>query len=118
MKYAAGFVRPRKYDLPIAYYDPRWRRDSAPLLDHLECVIDHVVAHSRGGDDEAANFAVACNKCNVRKSAAEKERYLRENPPKRVKGKYGEPKHWDGLASCSRKHESPHCQRASMAPRA
>jgi hypothetical protein len=38
-------------------------------------------------------------KCNIRKSAAEKERYLKENPPRPVKGKYGEPKHWDGLAA-------------------
>ena len=25
--------------------------------------------------------------------------YLKENPLRRVKGKYGEPKHWDGLSS-------------------
>jgi hypothetical protein len=35
------------------------------------------------------NFAVACNKCNVRKSAAEKARYLKDNPPRRVKGQHG-----------------------------
>src|SRR5258708_1784403 len=99
MKYAAGFIRDRNYELPIAYHDPRWRRDAAPLLDHLGCVIDHVVAHSRGGVDDPENFGVACNKCNVRKSTAEKARYLKENPRKRVKGKYGEPKNWDGLAS-------------------
>jgi hypothetical protein len=99
MKYAAAFVSDRKYSLPIAYFHPRWRRDTAPLLDHLGCVIDHVKAHSKGGDHDAHNFAVACNKCNVRKSAVEKERYLKENPSKRVKGKYGEPKYWDGLAS-------------------
>jgi hypothetical protein len=77
MKYAAGLVRDRNYELPIAYHDPRWRRDAAPLLDHLGCVIDHVVALSQGGADNADNFAVACNKCNIRKSAAEKERYLK-----------------------------------------
>ena len=99
MKYAALLVRQRQYELPIAYHDPRWRRDAAPLLDHLGCVIDHVVAYSQGGAHDARNFAVACNKCNVRKSAAEKARYLKDNPPKRVKGKYGEPSHWDGLAS-------------------
>jgi 5-methylcytosine-specific restriction endonuclease McrA len=99
MKFAAGVVLDRKYELPIAYYDPKWRRDKSPLLDHLGCVIDHVEAHSRGGAHDAENFAVACNKCNVRKSAGEKMGYLRENPPRRVKGKYGEPKHWDGLSS-------------------
>ncbi len=45
------------------------------------------------------NFAVACNKCNVRKSAAEISNYLADHPPRAVKGKYGEPTHWDGLAS-------------------
>jgi hypothetical protein len=69
------------------------------LLDHLGCVIDHVVAHSRGGKHAVENLAVACNKCNVRKSAQEKAKYLAEHPPRPVKGKCGEPKHWDGLAS-------------------
>jgi 5-methylcytosine-specific restriction endonuclease McrA len=69
------------------------------LLDHLGCVIDHVVAHARGGGDALTNFAVACNKCNIRKSAADKAKYLAEHPPRPVKGKYGEPRHWDGLAS-------------------
>jgi hypothetical protein len=48
MKFAAGVVLDRKYELPIAYYDPKWRRDRSPLLDHLGCVIDHIEAHSRG----------------------------------------------------------------------
>jgi hypothetical protein len=69
------------------------------LLDDLGCVIDHVVAHSRGGSHGVENFAVACNKCNACKSAEEKANYLSEHPPRSVKGKYGEPKHWDGLAS-------------------
>ncbi len=99
MKYLADFVRDKRYDLPIAYYDFRYRRDQAPLLDHLACVIDHVEAYSRGGVHDRENFAVACNKCNVRKSSAAKEAYLAANPSKRVKGKYGEPKHWDGMAS-------------------
>jgi hypothetical protein len=99
MKYLADFVREKGYSLPIAYFDPRWRRDAAPLLDHMACVIDHVDAYSRGGAHDTNNFAVACNKCNVRKSTALKKDYLDANPPKRVKGKYGEPKDWDGLAS-------------------
>jgi len=99
MRYAALLVRDENYELPIAYHDPRWRRDSAPLLDHLGCVIDHIDAYSRGGAHDPRNFAVACNKCNVRKSVAEKAQYLKENPPRPVKGKYGEPTRWDGLAS-------------------
>lgn len=99
MKYLTEFVQGKGYVQPIAYYDFRWRRDAAPLLDHLACVIDHVAPFSRGGAHDAQNFAVACNKCNVRKNSASKELYLAANPSRRVRGKYGEPKHWDGLAS-------------------
>lgn len=99
MRLAGEFVREQGYGLPTAYHHPRWRRDSAPLLDHLGCVIDHEVAFSRGGPHAPDNFAVACNKCNVYKSAAEKARYLTEHPPRPVKGKYGEPTNWDGLSS-------------------
>jgi hypothetical protein len=99
LRLAADLVRGGGYDLPIAYHHPRWRRDAAPLLDHLGCVIDHVVAHSRGGSHELENFAIACNKCNVRKSSGEKAKYLVEHPLRPVRSKYGEPKHWDGLAS-------------------
>lgn len=42
---------------------------------------------------------ISGGKCNVRKSAGEMTGYLKENPPRRVKGKYGEPKYWDGLSS-------------------
>jgi hypothetical protein len=99
MRLADLFVRKRNYELPVAYHHPRWRRDTAPLLDHLGCVIDHVVAFAKGGAHDSRNLAVACNKCNVRKSAAEKTAYLTKNPPRRVRGKYGEPEHWDGMAS-------------------
>jgi hypothetical protein len=99
MRYAALLVRDQKYELPIAYHHPRWRRDAAPLLDHLGCVIDHVDAYSRGGAHDPRNFAVACNKCNVVKSASEKADHLKRHPPRQVKGRYGEPTCWDGLAS-------------------
>jgi len=99
MRLAGELVRALGYGHPIAYHHPRWRRDAAPLLDHLGCVIDHEVAYSRGGVHALENFAVACNKCNVYKSAAEKEKYLTEHPLRSVKGKYGEPKSWDGLSS-------------------
>ena len=99
MKYLEQFVRHRQFELPIAYYDFRYRRDRAPLLDHLACVIDHVEAYAKGGAHGERNLAIACNKCNVRKSSRRKEKFLEENPSKPVKGKYGEPRYWDGLAS-------------------
>jgi len=99
MRLAGELVRALGYELPIAYHHSRWRRDAAPLLDHLGCVIDHQVAFSRGGAHAAANFAVACNKCNVYKSAADKAKYLAEHPLRSVKGRYGEPTNWDGLSS-------------------
>jgi 5-methylcytosine-specific restriction endonuclease McrA len=99
MKYLDEFVRQRKFRLPIAYYDSRYRRDAAPLLDHLACVIDHVEAYSRGGANTEDNLVVACNKCNARKNSRQQAAFLAENSSKPVKGKYGEPRHWDGLAS-------------------
>lgn len=99
MRLAGEFVHEQGYEQPIAYHHPRWRRDAAPLLDHLGCVIDHEVAYSRGGPHAADNFSVACNKCNVYKSSSEKAKYLAEHPLRSVKGKYGEPKNWDGLSS-------------------
>ena len=83
----------------MAYFHPRWRRDVSPLLDHLGAVIDHVEAYSKGGDHSESNFVTACNKCNARKNSRRADEYERERPGKPVKGKFGEPKHWDGLAS-------------------
>jgi hypothetical protein len=67
-------------------------------LDHLGAVIDHVNAFSRGGAHDANNFVTACAKCNMRKSAEVVERFEQKHPLRRVKGKYGEPEHWDGLS--------------------
>jgi hypothetical protein len=89
-----AFVRQAGYGRPIAYFHRNWSRRSAPLLDHLGAVIDHVEALARGGAHDESNFVVACNKCNTRKTdGGPKE------PGKRVRGKYGEPNDWDGLAS-------------------
>jgi 5-methylcytosine-specific restriction endonuclease McrA len=99
LKHAAEFVRSRSPDLPLAYWNAQWRRDASPLLDELAACIDHIEAYSSGGAHALENFATACARCNARKSAKEKAAYLMENPPWRVKGKYGEPKDWDGLSS-------------------
>jgi hypothetical protein len=99
MKYLASFVREKGIALPLAYYDLRYRRDAAPLLDQLACVIDHIMPHVRGGAAASENLAVACNKCNARKSSSEKGVHLAKHPSKVIRGRYGEPTQWDGLAS-------------------
>jgi len=87
-------VEDRGYSLPLAYFHPNWRRDAAPLLDHLGAVIDHLEALSKGGEHGEANFMTACNKCNARKNSRLAKDYQNDKPGKPVKGKFGEPKHW------------------------
>ncbi len=83
----------------LAYHDPRWRRDRAPLLDHLGAVVDHVIAFSRGGAHDESNFVTACNKRNARKNDSDVEGFRRSAPTRRVKGRYGEPAAWDGFST-------------------
>ncbi len=82
----------------LAYYHPHWTRRTAPLLDELGAVIDHVEAFSTGGSCTEENFCTACCKCNVRKSAASLDRWSQRDRRKPVKGKYGEPQFWDGFS--------------------
>jgi len=84
--------------IPIAYWDER-RRDQSPLLDQLAASIDHVQAFSTGGDHAERNFATICVKCNVRKGTRTREEHAEIDFPQPVRGKYGEPTKWDGLAS-------------------
>jgi 5-methylcytosine-specific restriction endonuclease McrA len=93
------FVERAGYNAPLAYFHPNWRRDAAPLLDHLAAVIDHVAAYSRGGLHDEQNFVTACNKCNARKNSRIAEDYMLERPGHPVRGRFGEPKDWDGLVS-------------------
>ena len=86
-------------DVPIAIWNDLWRRDKAPLLDELAACIDHVRAFSDGGAHDISNFIASCARCNTRKSDRSAEAWIDANPPWRVKGKYGEPEEWDGLAS-------------------
>ena len=99
MKSLALLARARGHDGPLAYHDARWRRDQAPLLDHLGAVVDHVDAFSRGGAHDEANFVTSCNKCNARKNNSFVADFERAAPARTVKGKYGEPKLWDGLST-------------------
>jgi 5-methylcytosine-specific restriction endonuclease McrA len=99
LKFLDGIARERGHAGPLAYHDERWRRDRAPLLDHLGAVIDHVEAFSRGGAHDVANFVTSCNKCNARKKDGRVEAFQRAVPARPVRGKYGEPEHWDGFSS-------------------
>jgi 5-methylcytosine-specific restriction endonuclease McrA len=93
------FIQKSGYTRAVAYFHPNWSRTSAPLLDHLGAVIDHVEAHSKGGYHGEPNFVTACNKCNTKKNNNPAAIFAGQNPLKKVKGKYGEPVHWDGLVS-------------------
>jgi HNH endonuclease len=58
-----------------------------------------VEAFSRGGAHDETNFVTACNKCNARKNNVIVEDFERAVPRKAVRGKYGEPEHWDGFST-------------------
>jgi hypothetical protein len=73
--------------------------DASPLLDQLGAVIDHVKAFSAGGAHDISNFVPACAKCNMRKSAELAEEFRNKHPLRSVKGKYGEPQHWEGFSA-------------------
>lgn len=98
MKLLAREVRNSGRSAPLSYYHAHWTRDGAPLLDELGAVIDHVEAFSTGGANSEENLATACNKCNGRKSSAPVDKFSKRIMRKPVKGKYGEPQHWDGLS--------------------
>ena len=86
-------------DGQLSYYHPHWTRSHAPLLDDLGAVIDHVEAHSAGGSSDESNLATACCKCNGRKGAAPRGEWAKRPQRRPIKGKYGEPQHWDGLSA-------------------
>ena len=93
------FVRAEGHVAPVAYFHPRWSRRDAPLLDHLGVVLDHVAAFAKGGSTAASNLVVACCKCNSRKSDISAAIHAAKHPRRPIKGQYGEPTAWDGLAA-------------------
>lgn len=99
MKYLQLEMRNAGHIGPLAYYHAHWTRDGSPLLDELGAVIDHKNAHARGGQHTEDNLCTACGKCNTRKSSAPLENWNQRDKRKLIKGKYGEPKHWDGFSS-------------------
>ena len=99
LKYLANLVQEELPQANLAYWVATWRRDQAPLLDELASSVDHVEAFAKGGAHEIENFATICARCNARKSTRTKDAFVNLSQPWKVKGKYGEPVHWDGLAS-------------------
>lgn len=83
----------------IAYYHSNWTRRSAPLLDEVGAVLDHVDPFSAGGACSEDNLVTSCAKCNGRKGAASLESWDKREKRIPIKGKYGEPEHWDGLSA-------------------
>jgi hypothetical protein len=65
----------------------------------MGAVIDHVKAHRDSGKSDLDNLVTACCKCNALKSAQKREEFEKKRRRHRVKGKYGEPEHWDGLSA-------------------
>lgn len=99
MKLLQAELRATGMDAPLALYHPHWTRATAPLLDELGAVLDHVEAFSGGGKCAEDNLVTACAKCNGRKSAAPLENWNQRVIRRPIKGKYGEPQFWDGLSS-------------------
>jgi hypothetical protein len=92
-------VRKSGFIGPLAYYHAHGTRGGAPLLDELWAVLDHAEAFSTGGSNDPENLLTACNKCNGRKSNARLAIWKERPQRKPIKGKYGEPQHWDGLST-------------------
>ena len=99
LKHAAQAVHRVLPKAPLAYWAGTWSRDGAPLLDELAASIDHVEPLAQGGADDISNYAAVCARCNARKSARRDAEYIEAARPWKVKGKHGEPAHWDGLSS-------------------
>jgi len=99
MKFLQQYVLSRRPSAKLAYWSFAWRRDASPLLDVLGAVVDHVEPFSGGGPSEESNLVTACYKCNVTKSSTEKAVFLKRHPPRRIRGKYGEPEQWDGFST-------------------
>ncbi len=102
-KYLQLYVESRQYKEPLAYYDFRFARTRAPMLDELAAVVDHKVPVSKGGSNRPENLVTSCNKCNILKSnldGAEWEkvrkgmqrRRVLDKPPRRAPA-------WDGFVS-------------------
>ena len=82
-----------------AYHSKNWGRGLSPLLDWAGAVVDHRLAHSKGGGVDEANLSTSCNKCNGKKSDTDEDVYRTQCPRKRIRAKRGEPTDWDGFSA-------------------
>ena len=98
MKLLEKDIRRSGWTGTMALFHPNWSRDGAPLLDELGANVDHVAAHTLRGDHALENFVTACAKCNTRKGNNELVRWEQRDKRKPIKGKYGEPRAWDGFS--------------------
>lgn len=99
LKALERFAGARFPERRLAYFNAHWRRDRAPLLDHLATCTDQVHAFSTGGAHDPSHFALACARCNQRKGDLTTAAFIRRYPRPVVKGQHGEPTSWDGLSS-------------------
>jgi 5-methylcytosine-specific restriction endonuclease McrA len=99
MRFLELELRNAGHTAPLAYYHRKGTRQGSPLLDELAASIDHVEAFSTGGPSDEENLRTSCWKCNTRKNSMPLAEWDRRHKHKPVKGKYGEPQHWDGLSS-------------------
>lgn len=83
----------------LAYWSFVFDRRGAPLLDEFAAAIDHVKALTMGGTNALENLTTACNKCNTRKNNCEPKKWESEHPFRQIKGKFREPRAWDGFSS-------------------
>jgi hypothetical protein len=92
-------VRTAGHSGSLAYYHPHWTRATAPLLDELGAVLDHVTTFSSGGPCSKENLVTACSKCNGRRGAAPLDEWNQRPIRRPIRGRYGEPERWDGLSN-------------------
>lgn len=99
LKRLASLVGDEPLGYTPAYFNEQWRRDEAPLLDELAACVGKVEVGTASGPPNPADYAAECAKCNHRKRASDSGSFVPAVEPWEVKGKFGEPTHWDGLAS-------------------
>ncbi len=68
-------------------------------MDELGAFVDHVEAFASGGRCEEQNLVTARCKCNGRETSAPLPAWDQREKRSPIKGKYGEPQHWDDLST-------------------